>query len=335
MCLHKNGYLMTKQKKESMRAVVFDGTLKVVMDYHVPALRQGWARIRIIRAGICKTDMEIMKGYKGFTGVLGHEFIGVVEACDEPVWLGKRVVADINIGCGKCSMCAQGLSRHCAHRAALGILNHDGCMADFCVLPVSNLLEVPAEISDDRAVMNEPLSAACEIIAQLPFEGTERVIVLGDGRLGILCAWVLSTVVLDVTIAGHHPEKLETAKWRAIRTALNAEGVEPGADVVVEASGSEKGIAEAIRLCRPRGTIILKSTVASQGSVNLTPVVVNEISIIGSRCGLSADGMDMLKKYPDMAVEKLITGRYPIEEAVKAFERAAGKEALKVLIEIN
>lgn len=326
---------MTERKKESMRAVVFDGTLKVVMDYPIPALRQGWARIKVLQAGICKTDMEIMKGYKGFTGVLGHEFVGVVEACDDASWIGKRVVADINIGCGECSMCAQELSRHCASRAALGILNHDGCMADFCILPVSNLLEVPAEIPDDRAVMNEPLSAACEIIAQLSLAGTERVIVLGDGRLGILCAWVLSTVVQDVTIVGHHPEKLETAKWRAIRTALNAEGVEPGADVVVEASGSGQGVIEAMRLCRPRGTIVLKSTVASQGSVNLTPVVVNEISIIGSRCGMSADGMDMLKKYPDMAVEKLITGRYPIEDAVEAFASASGKDALKVLLEID
>ncbi|PKN19538.1 MAG: alcohol dehydrogenase [Deltaproteobacteria bacterium HGW-Deltaproteobacteria-6] len=318
-----------------MRAVVFDASLRVVDDYPVPELRPGWARIHIQTAGICKTDLELIKGYRGFKGVLGHEFIGVVEACGQKGWIGKKVVGEINAACGHCEWCRKGLGHHCPARTTLGIMNHDGCMADYCILPVSNLIEIPPDVSDDRAVFTEPLSAACEIIEQLPLTGTERAVVLGDGRLGILCAWALSTVLSDVTLVGHHPEKLQIAKWRHIQTATDPAGVSEGADIVVDATGSATGLNDAIRLCRPRGTIVLKTTIANQCDINLAPVVVNEINIIGSRCGQFRDGIKMLQGYPDMPLTRLITDRYPIAGALAAFDRATRPDAIKVLLQIN
>jgi alcohol dehydrogenase len=331
----RKGALVMRTDQFSMRAVVFDGSLRVTDNYPVPALKPGWARIRVTQAGICKTDMELMKGYMGFKGVLGHEFVGIVEACNDDVWLGKRVVGEINAACGLCDWCKKLLGRHCPHRTTLGIVNHDGCMADYCVLPAVNLLEVPADISDDRAVLTEPLAAACEILEQLPLKGSEKVIVLGDGRLGILCAWVLATAVKDVTLLGHHQEKLDLARWRHLKTTLDPSKVEPRADVVVDSTGSGRGIEEAMRLCRPRGTIVLKSTVASQGDINLAPIVINEVCLLGSRCGQFRDGIGVLRNYPDMPVEKLITDRYPLEDAVSAFARAHCSDAIKVVLTIN
>lgn len=320
---------------DKMRAVVFDGSLRVVDDYPVPELRPGWARIQIQTAGICKTDMELMKGYLGFQGVPGHEFIGVVETCDRKELIGMKVVGEINAACGHCEWCRKGLGRHCPDRTTLGIANLDGCMADYCILPVCNLIEIPANVSGDRAVFTEPLSAACEIIEQLPMKGSERAVVLGDGRLGILCAWALSTVLSDITLVGHHPEKLKIARWRHIQTKAGFAGIKPGADIVVDATGSGSGITQALRLCRPRGIIVLKTTVVNQGNINLAPVVINEISILGSRCGPFRNGIKMLQDHPDMPVEKLITDRYPITEAVLAFDRATQPDALKVLLQIN
>jgi alcohol dehydrogenase len=184
-------------------------------------------------------------------------------------------------------------------------------------------------------VFTEPLSAACEIIEQLKLTGSERVIVLGDGRLGILCAWALSTVLSDITLVGHHPEKLQIARWRHMQTATDLAGVRKGADIVVDATGSGSGMVEAMQLCRPRGTIVLKTTVVDQGHINLAPVVVNEINIIGSRCGQFRDGIKMLQDYPDMPLTRLITDRYPIGEAVSAFACATRPDAIKVLLQIN
>ena len=318
----------------TMRAVVFDSELRSERHYPVPQVPPGRALIRVKTAGICQTDMEILKGYMGFKGVLGHEFIGMVERCDDAQWIGKRVVGEINAACGQCAWCARGLGRHCPNRTVLGILNHDGCMADYCTLPTANLLEIPTLLSDDRSVFIEPLSAACEILEQVEPEGSERVLVLGDGRLGILCAWALSTMVSDITLVGHHPEKLQVARWRHLKTAQGVAGTEPGADIVVEATGSGVGISEAMTLCRPRGTIVLKSTTASQGELNLAPIVINELRVIGSRCGRFRDGLRMMESYPDMPLERLITARYPIEQAPKAFDRASKPDALKVLLDM-
>ncbi len=318
-----------------MKAVLFDDALRVSHDHPVPDVPSGWARIRVKLAGICQTDLEITKGYLGFRGVLGHEFVGEVEPCADPAWRGRRVVGEINAACGACDWCARGLGRHCPNRTTLGIAGLDGCMADFCVLPVANLLEVPAAISDERAVLVEPLSAACEILEQQPLKGHERIVVLGDGRLGLLCAWVLSTVAQDVTLVGHHPEKLVLAPWRGLRTCAHAEDVKPGADVVVEATGSGSGLALAMALCRPRGTIVLKSTVASPGAINLAPVVIHEMTVRGSRCGRFKDGLALMQKHPDMPLERLITAQRPIDEALNAFEQAGSGKALKVLLRIN
>jgi len=320
---------------ESMTAAVFDGKLKYVQGYPVPEIKPGWAKIKIKLTSICKTDMEIMKGYMGFKGVLGHEFVGTVEACADGQWIGKRVVGEINAACGHCDWCARDLGRHCPNRTTLGIVNHEGCMAEFCQLPVVNLLTVPEEIPDERAVLTEPLSAACEILEQLPVSGKERVIVLGDGRLGIFCAWVLSTVVEDVTVVGHHPEKLEVAKWRGLKTTLNEKEIKPGADIVVDATGSGAGIVSAMSLCRPRGTIVLKSTVAISGDVNLAPVVINEQTILGSRCGRFADALNIMRKYSDMPLARHITARYPLEQVQEALGWATQSNTLKALLEVN
>ena len=317
-----------------MRAAVFIDELEFIRDHPVSEPLPGWARIKVILAGICKTDMEIMKGYKGFKGVLGHEFVGVVERCDDPAWIGKRVAGEINVACGDCRWCAQGLGRHCAKRKTLGMINHDGCMAEYCLLPVENLLIVPEDIPNERAVLLEPLSAACEILEQLPLYGDERIVVLGDGRIGILCAWVLSTVCSDVTLVGRHPEKLDVAAWHGVKRCLWTDAIGRDADIVVEATGSGQGMATAISLCRPRGKIVLKSTVAIQGEVDLAQVVIHELTILGSRCGRFADGLAMMRKYPDMPLARMITARYPLAEVQAAFARAGQSDALKVLLEM-
>ena len=318
-----------------MKAVIFDKELRYVEDWPVPRRKPGWALIRIQQAGICRTDLEIMKGYLGFKGVMGHEFLGQVESCDDPGLVGKRVAGEINAACGKCEWCAKGMGRHCSQRTTLGIVNHDGCMAEFCTLPVENLCVVDPEISDEQAILTEPLAAACEILEQLKIYGDERIVVLGDGRLGILCAWTLATVAQDVTLVGHYPEKLKIARWRQIKTSLRGEGVAPGADIVVDATGSGKGIAQAMELCRPRGIIVLKSTVALQGEINLAPLVVNELTVVGSRCGRFSDALTMMRDYPDMPVELLITHRYPLHQALEAFTMAQEGQALKVVLEVS
>ena len=320
---------------DTMKAALFDNELRYVKDYPRPETKPGWARIGVVLAGICKTDMEIMKGYLGFKGVLGHEFVGVVDRCDDAAWIGQRVVGEINAACGKCAWCNRGMGRHCPTRTTMGIVNHDGCMAEYCILAVENLFIVPAEISDERAVLTEPLSAACEIMEQLPIRGTERIVVLGDGRLGILCAWALATVSPDVTIVGHHSKKLHLAQWRGIKTTSDVGEVELGADIVVEATGSGQGIVTAMSLCRPRGTIVLKSTVAIPGEVNLSPIVIHEQTLLGSRCGRFSDGIKMINDFQDMPLDRLITCRYPLEKVEDAFIRARQSDALKVLLEIN
>ena len=318
-----------------MRAVFFDHELRFVENHPMPEIPPGWALIQVRQAGICGTDIEMVRGYREFKGVLGHEFVGIVNQCDDSKWIGMRVVGEINAACGQCDWCTKRLERHCPNRTVLGILDHDGCMADYCVLPVGNLIEIPEEMPNTRAIFIEPISSACEILEQMQIKGTERAIILGDGRLGIFCAWVLSTVLSDVTLIGRHPKKLESAKWKHLQTALQPAKITSGADIVVDATGSVAGIKEAISFCRPRGTIVLKSTVASPYEVNLAPIVINELTVLGSRCGQFKDGLRMLQLYPDMPLERLITARYSIEQAVSAFVTASKPDTLKVLIDIT
>ena len=316
-----------------MRAIVLDGQLRFMPNFPVPEIQPGWAIIRVKTAGICQTDLELINGYLGFSGVLGHEFVGIVESCEDIRWIGKRVAGEINAGCGQCSWCQKGRGRHCPSRITLGIDRLNGCMADYCVLPISNLIEIPVNISDDRAVLIEPLSAACEILEQLSLNGSQRIVVLGDGRLGILCAWVLSTVTSDITLIGHHPEKLALSLWNNIKIAHDGNYCS-GADVVVEATGSATGIADAMTLCRPRGIIVLKSTVAVSEAINLSPIVIHELTVMGSRCGQFRHGLSLMAKHPDMPLERLITNRFPIESATEAFVMAAQSSAIKILLDL-
>ena len=316
-----------------MRAIAFDGNLRFHASTAMPNPPDGWARLRVHLAGICQTDLELTRGYMDFQGILGHEFVGTVDADSRDEWIGKRVVGEINAACGSCDACRNNLQRHCPNRSVLGIVNLDGCMADYCMLPSENLIEVPPEISDERAVFCEPLSAACEILEQIPFSGSETVTVLGDGRLGILCAWTLSTAARRVTLVGHHPEKLTIAVWNGVESRLDSDGLPSGADVVVEATGSATGLQQAMAACRPRGTIVLKSTVADTGRLNLAPLVVDEITVVGSRCGRFKDGLRLMRKHPDMPLERLISARFTPEDALEAFKKAAGQDTLKVLFD--
>ncbi len=317
-----------------MKALFFDGQLRFRTDVPEPMRRDGWARIRVLKAGICGTDLQILAGYHDHRGIPGHEFVGIVEESENPLFAGRRVVGEINAGCGRCACCRAEMERHCPDRRTLGILGLPGCMAEFCTLPYGNLHPVPDGISDERAVFVEPLSAACEILEQVSLTGRERAVVLGDGRLGILCAWVLSTVLEDVTLAGHHPAKLEAACWHSVKTCDQPGLMDRDADLVVEATGTGRGLEEAIRLCRPRGTIVLKTTIAQSFTIDLAPVVVREITLVGSRCGRFEDGLHVLLNHPDMPLERLITGCCPLERGVEAFELARQRESLKVLLDV-
>lgn len=315
-----------------MRALVFDGALRLVRDRALPREAGGEALIRVLVAGICRTDLELTRGYMGFAGVLGHEFVGRVEHSPLPGWVGKRVVGEINAACGVCEECARGLGRHCPHRTVLGIQNRDGCMADYMTLPLQNLHPVPDDIGNDAAVFTEPLGAAYEILEQVPLKGGEKALVLGDGKLGILCAWVLATVLKEVVLVGHHSANLQLARWGDLDIRDSSKEAGRDYDLVVEATGSETGLAEAMRLCRPRGVIALKSTLATQGQLNLAPVVINELQVIGSRCGPFDRALNGLTRHR-FPVQRLISGRYALDDGVKGFEHAARRGTLKVVIE--
>lgn len=320
---------------QTMAAVIFDQRLRYVRHWPCPAVPPGWARIRVRLAGICQTDLEIIRGYLGFQGVLGHEFVGEVEECEDSRWIGRRVVGEINAACGHCDWCQQDLGRHCPQRSTLGIVQLDGCMAEFCRLPMANLHLVEASLADEQAIFTEPLAAACEIPEQLPLTGKERVIVLGDGRLGILCAWVLVTITPHVTLVGHHSTKLALARWRSIETSLRGEGLHSGADIVVDATGSIQGFKQALSLCRPRGTIVLKTTTADRSHIDLARIVIDELTIVGSRCGQFRKALTLMQQFPDLPLTRLISHRFPLPQAAEAFAQARQGDALKVLLYIS
>jgi threonine dehydrogenase-like Zn-dependent dehydrogenase len=317
-----------------MKAIIWDKKLRYVDDHPVPAPADGEALVRIWMAGICNTDLEITKGYMGFAGVLGHEFVGIVEKVEGPFrhLAGKRVVGDINCVCGKCAYCLGNMKTHCPNRTTLGITGRDGAFAEYMTIPVENLLKVPHNVPDGEAVFTEPLAAAFEITDQVHIKPTDRVLVMGDGKLGLLSAFVLTLTQARVTLTGKHEDKLKIARDRQIE-AVTLESVsnDRAYDVVIEATGTAEGIAQALALVKPRGTIVLKSTVAVSKEINLTPVVVDEIKVIGSRCGPFEPALRALSKGL-IDVKPLITATYPIEKAMEAFERAKDKNSLKVLI---
>lgn len=299
-----------------------------------PPRDAGEAVVRVTLSGICNTDVEIMRGYAGFAGTLGHEFVGIVErAPGAPELIGKRIVGEINAGCGRCSLCAGGDSRHCPERTVLGIVGRDGAHAEFLQLPVVNLLPVPDDVPDSRAVFAEPLAAAWGITERVSITGETRVAVIGDGKLGLLCAQALKLTGADVLLIGKHQEKLRIAGGRGVETLMLEKVAhrEREFDVVVEASGGEQGFALALRLLRPRGVLVLKSTFHGATAVDAARVVVDEISVVGSRCGRFSPALDLLKQNA-VDVESLISEEYSLSDGVQALKRATEKGILKVLL---
>ena len=315
-----------------MRALVFDGSLSFRPRHADPPAGGGDTLVRVRQAGICATDLEITRGYMGFRGILGHEFVGEVVQSPDHDLLGQRVVGEINVVCGRCDLCLSGLSNHCRNRSVLGILNHDGAFADYLRLPAVNLHAVPASIDDDAATFVEPLAAAFQVLKQLNFDSHKWVTVLGDGRLGLLVAQVLRNVNCQVRVIGKHPQKLAMCeKWSIRARALSEISPRHDQDVVVDCTGSASGLELALQMVRPRGTVVLKTTAAAGMSINLAPAVIDEVNIIGSRCGPFREALRALaEKRVDVA--SLIQRRMKLEQGVEAIELAGRPGVLKVLL---
>ncbi len=330
-----------------MHALVVDGKqVKLSPSQAPPQPTADEALIRPLRMGICSTDLELVKGYMGFKGVLGHEFVGIVEAVNVSgasaaakrarKLEGQRVVGSINCVCGKCDMCQSGLREHCRSRTVLGIQGRDGCFAQHFTLPVQNLLPVPPGIDDDHAVFTEPLAAAYQILRQLRIEGRPFITVLGDGRLGLLCAQVMSQLNATVRLVGKHPAKMALCeKWGVKHRPLDEVGLRADQDIVVDCTGRASGLAVAMKMVRPRGTIVLKSTVATDAkspAIDLSPLVIHEINLIGSRCGPFPEALAALAA-KRIDVVSLISRRMKLADGVEALRTAARPDVIKVLLE--
>jgi threonine dehydrogenase-like Zn-dependent dehydrogenase len=315
-----------------MKALRFEsGSLKLA-ETPVPRL-PGEALVRVALAGICSTDLHITRGYAAFSGTLGHEFVGVVEESPDTSQIGRRVVGEINAGCGNCDLCRSGDSRHCLRRTVLGIHGRDGAFAEYLNLPAVNLLPVPDTVSDRQAVFTEPLAAAFEILAQVEIGPSDRIAVIGDGKLGQLIARVLAGASSHLILIGKHDPKLQLARAAAVE-AVHVASLEAGTaafDVVVEASGSPSGLTLAQQLVRPRGTIVLKSTFHGQSEIDASAIVVNEVTLVGSRCGRFAPALEALAS-GKVDVEPLIEREYALEDGIAAMIEAASPGMLKVLL---
>jgi len=292
----------------------------------------GEALVRVLRAGICNTDIELTRGYYPFTGILGHEFVGVVERGPEPL-LGRRVVGEINAVCGTCRACASGRRTHCERRTVLGIVGRHGAFAEYLTVPAENLHPVPDSVPTDAAVFTEPLAAALEIQEQVPIHATDRVLVVGDGKLGQLVAQTLALTGCGLLVVGRHDPKLALLAERGIATGRPDAAERGGFDMAVECTGDPGGFAIAQHAVRPRGTLVLKSTYAGALTLDASAVVVNELTLVGSRCGPFAPALRLLADCR-VAVEPLIHARYPLAEALAAFEHAQRPGVLKVLLQI-
>jgi threonine dehydrogenase-like Zn-dependent dehydrogenase len=318
-----------------MKALRVDKKKLAVKEIEKPE-RGDEALVRVLLSGICNTDLEIARGYAGFKGTIGHEFVGVVEAAPGDKLIGQRVVGEINAGCGKCELCAAGDARHCRTRTVLGIVGRDGAHAEFLRLPLTNLLPVPEKVVDEHAVFAEPLAAACGIMERVAIQTNSRVAVIGDGKLGLLCAQAIALTGASVLLIGKHAEKLRIAERRGIETATPKAGAKRKRefDVVVEASGSPTGFVGALELLQPRGTLVLKSTFEGPGKldgIDQARLVVDEITILGSRCGRMQPALDLLKKGA-IDIDSLISEEYPLGRGVHALERAGRKGVLKVFL---
>ena len=314
-----------------MKAIYWDGHDVTLASSHPPPVcNQETAVVKVHLAGICSTDLQIFQGYMKFQGVPGHEFVGSVSEGPKE-WLGKKVVGEINFGCGDCEFCARDLSRHCPNRTVMGILNADGAFAEYVAVPVENLHLVPGTVSDEQAVFTEPLAAAFEIPRQIRVSAGDEILILGDGKLGNLCAQVLRLTGAKVTALGKHEDKLKIIKRAGVRTMVLNDWKPRLFDVVVEASGSAAGLELAIGAVRPRGTLVLKSTIAGAHRVSLAPLVIKEINLIGSRCGVFPDALDALAAGL-VSVAPLIEEVYSLEQGLEALQHAGRRGARKILL---
>ncbi|HKX82702.1 MAG TPA: alcohol dehydrogenase catalytic domain-containing protein [Pyrinomonadaceae bacterium] len=315
-----------------MKALRFEAGRLRVAEMGVPD-QDGEALIRVVKSGICNTDLEIVRGYANFEGTIGHEFVGVVESGPDD-WKGKRIVGEINVGCGICDLCSGNDSRHCPKRTVLGIHGRDGAHAEFLALPIRNLIEVPDGVSDEEAVFVEPLAAAYGISEQVDIGSQTRVAVVGDGKLGLLCAFCMRLLSYNVVLVGKHKDKLEHAFRRDIETILlkDAGGLKQRFDVVIEASGSESGFATALDLVRPRGKLVLKSTFHGTPTWEAWRVVVDEITVVGSRCGRFAPVLELLAS-KHLQVADLVSEEYGLSSGLEAVGRASHKGIMKVLLD--
>jgi threonine dehydrogenase-like Zn-dependent dehydrogenase len=313
-----------------MQALVYDQRLELRSDYPDPARAAGESIVHVSLAGICGTDLEIARGFMSFSGVPGHEFVGRVVETDNPELRGKRVVGEINSGCGRCLECRSGLVRHCASRTVLGILGRDGAFAEFLRLPDINLVSVPDSISDEAAAFVEPIAAAYEIFEQVHLDRNKSIVVLGDGRLGGLVALALKAENYQPLVAGHHADKLERLGELGIET-VEEKAVTGKFDVVVDCSGQGLGFQRALELVKPRATIILKSTAAAGALLNLAPVVINEITVLGSRCGRFAPALEALAA-GRIDPRPLIDRTFSLSEGLHAIESAALPYHFKILL---
>jgi len=306
------------------------------VDRPAPKAYVGEALVRVLKAGVCNTDLELVKGYMSFKGVLGHEFVGRVERADDArQWVGRRVAGEINLACHECKTCRAGRPTQCPNRTTLGIDRKDGVFADYVTLPTVNLHPIPDSVTDEQAVFVEPLAAACEILQQVSIKPADTVVVIGDGKLGLLCAQVLQLTGCHLTTVGRHAEKLDVLARRGVRVTTSADDVDRGADVVVETTGNGDGFATARALVRPRGTIVLKSTYQGEAlSVNMTMIVVDEVTLIGSRCGPFPAAIRLLEQGL-VDVDSLIQARFSLDDGIKAIERAGERGMMKVIVEVG
>jgi threonine dehydrogenase-like Zn-dependent dehydrogenase len=299
----------------------------------LPRVPAGFARIRMLAAGICSTDLELQRGYYGFSGTPGHEFVGEVTECaDDPSWVGRRVAGEINLACTRCDWCRRGLGRHCPARTVLGIVKHPGAFAEFLTLPVRNLRRVPAALPTEHAVFIEPVAAACEILDQVKIPRGTPVAVLGDGKLGLLIAQVLQANGAKVRLYGRHREKMRLVE-RCGATWELAPKTPPHAawPFVVDSTGSSGGLSTAVAMAAPRGTVIMKSTVHGLVRIDTAPAIVNELTLVGSRCGRFEPAIRLLAS-GQVRVEDMISEEMPLDRAPQAFAKAAARGVLKVLL---
>ena len=315
-----------------MIAVYLDHGRVSVRKVLKPRRPEGFAVIRLLMGGICNTDLELQRGYYGFEGIPGHEFVGEVTEADDESLIGKRVVGEINLACTKCDWCLRGLGRHCPKRKVLGIVKHPGAFREFLTLPERNLHIVPARIATRHAVFLEPLGAACEILDQVKIPKGAAVAVLGDGKLGLLIAQVLQASGKNVHQFGRHKEKLRIAAKMGVIAEIATKKLPAAAyDWVVDATGSTGGLRAATAMARPRGTVVMKSTVHGEVSIDTAPIIVNEITLVGSRCGRFAPAIRLLGS-GRINVEDMISESHELAAAPKAFARAAERGVMKVLL---